>query len=84
MLEKLGRHVAAVQNPKKFVLIDFLLKKDSYISEQHLTMSKTIDFLLLFSQLSIGIKTAWLAVKIDIFNLDITDAGPTCDSGRAG
>ena len=52
-LEKLGRHVVAMRNPRCFS-IDRLLKNHSFTSERDWAMSKKVNFLLLFSQVSIG------------------------------
>ena len=56
-LDKFGRYFVNVRNPPSpimFILVNCVLKNDSFLSERDLAMSKMIIFLLLFSQLSIG------------------------------
>ena len=56
-LDKFGRHFVNVCNlhfPIMFILFDCVLMNDSFFSERDLAMPKMINFLLLFSQLSIG------------------------------
>ena len=55
-LDKFGRYFVNVRNPPSpimFILVDCVLKNDSFLSERDLAV-KMITFLLLFSQLSIG------------------------------
>ena len=55
-LDKFGRYFVNVRKPHfpiMFILVDCVLKNDSFLSERDLVMSKMITFSLLFSQLSI-------------------------------
>ena len=52
--EKLGRCVVAMRNSTQCIFINCVLKNDGFVSERDLAMSKNINCLLLFSQLSFG------------------------------
>ena len=46
-LDKFGRHFVNVRNPHFpiiFILVDYVLKNDSFLSERDLAMSKMINF----------------------------------------
>ena len=53
-LERLGRYVEAIRNPTKCFFIDWVAKNNSFASKRDLAMSKIINFLFLFSQISVG------------------------------